>query len=636
MPEVREAESSYIIADAAVSYVVGKSGPIPLKHIEIDATDREQTRFPKHHPARDGLPYTIDASSSVKRGINKAQGYVYPEMWRTTGKRKKTGLNGCLTDLALAGISYTERALILNLGPLFLMIQWLTHTNVHFIPRSDYESTTKIVDKKVRKTLVGMALVFEEYVLTFMSSDLVFQPTWASSRNELPPSPSNFYSREWDFLPSLVQWMESRIDGNRNFLACDVIRSTNNVFLGIGVYTVIELFFLAGLSPLLTEAELFDNPSRVSHRSPVIAFKLLRPAMKDGYLAPTEQQRLGYINWLHIYAKDRCKIPVRMAELIDNYTAEVEQRMLLPERWVRYDAESLYDVFEPTFLSTALSLDHNLGHLVFGAQLWIDLGGLLSNWRDPLTAYFSEQGLLNEPSFLRPNHYSPLFLAHHDFRSQSLPHRTVYTYRNEKQIWSITPAPQNSDGLSAIKDSGNIHAIVGNERRRMLFSHIVQHTQKVAIGPLEYCGNAHRISFGRSTVVVPCYGDPNLSDYYARRDLKSRLLSTAVRGERRPSLTAAASKTLESQLDQVANSRARKQAREPDDDKENIHSEGTAKKMKKRRIIDPVRQLNADQRFNINSRLMRLDATSDGTVGTRRYGAYINFTELSLHETGRN
>jgi hypothetical protein len=142
--------------------------------------------------------------------------------------------------------------------------------------------------------------------------------------------------------------------------------------------------------------------------------------------------------------------------------------MLLPERWVRYDAESLYDVFEPTFLSTALSLDHNLGHLVFGAQLWIDLGGLLSNWRDPLTAYFSEQGsictstsigrrliympgLLNEPSFLRPNHYSPLFLAHHDFRSQSLPHRTVYTYRNEKQIWSITPAPQNSDGLSAIK-----------------------------------------------------------------------------------------------------------------------------------------------------------------------------------------
>jgi hypothetical protein len=42
--------------------------------------------------------------------------------------------------------------------------------------------------------------------------------------------------------------------------------------------------------------------------------------MKDGYLAPTEQQRLGYINWLHTYAKDRCKIPVRMAELIDNYT----------------------------------------------------------------------------------------------------------------------------------------------------------------------------------------------------------------------------------------------------------------------------------------------------------------------------
>jgi hypothetical protein len=34
----------------------------------------------------------------------------------------------------------------------YYQIQWLTHINVHFIPRSDYESTTKIVDKKVKAT----------------------------------------------------------------------------------------------------------------------------------------------------------------------------------------------------------------------------------------------------------------------------------------------------------------------------------------------------------------------------------------------------------------------------------------------------------------------------------------------------
>jgi hypothetical protein len=43
------------------------------------------------------------------------------------------------------------------------------------------------------------------------------------------------------------------------------------------------------------------------------------PALKDGQLAPTECQRLGYINWLHVYAKDQTKIPVRMAELVDYY-----------------------------------------------------------------------------------------------------------------------------------------------------------------------------------------------------------------------------------------------------------------------------------------------------------------------------
>jgi len=31
--------------------------------------------------------------------------------------------------------------------------------------------------------------------------------------------------------------------------------------------------------------------------------------------------------------------------------------------------------------------------------------------------------------------------------------------------------------------------ILGDERRKMLFSHIVTKTRKVAIGPLEYCGN---------------------------------------------------------------------------------------------------------------------------------------------------
>lgn len=40
--------------------------------------------------------------------------------------------------------------------------------------------------------------------------------------------------------------MLSRLDNDRNGLACEVIRAASDVFLGIGVYTVIEIFFLAG------------------------------------------------------------------------------------------------------------------------------------------------------------------------------------------------------------------------------------------------------------------------------------------------------------------------------------------------------------------------------------------------------
>ncbi|KAJ7790985.1 hypothetical protein B0H14DRAFT_2625510 [Mycena olivaceomarginata] len=80
----------------------------------------------------------------------------------------------------------------------------------------------------------------------------------------------------------------------------------------------------------------------------------------------------------------------------------------------------------------------------------VELGGKLSGGLDPITLYFAGQGLLDQPTFLRPGHYSPLFLEQGDFSSQSLPHRPIYTYRNDKQMWSITPAPKNSQGVGVL------------------------------------------------------------------------------------------------------------------------------------------------------------------------------------------
>lgn len=146
MPESREGEASFITLDDNVSSLLEEGVSLDLERIDIDATDKECARFPKNHPAREGLPYTIDSASTVKRGINKAQNYVYPEMWRTTGKSNEP--KGSLTNLTLKGLTYTHRALILDLGPLFLMV---------FPLFCDMSSLLKLADSMVN-TYIGAPL----------------------------------------------------------------------------------------------------------------------------------------------------------------------------------------------------------------------------------------------------------------------------------------------------------------------------------------------------------------------------------------------------------------------------------------------------------------------------------------------
>ncbi|KAK6984303.1 hypothetical protein R3P38DRAFT_3269243 [Favolaschia claudopus] len=591
MPECRESKASFLAAMKRLKELLEAGIKLRLLGIDIDATEAEEGKFPKDHPASLGLPYQIDSTCTVKRGTNLAQGPVYPPMWHTTKAAGPTDPDP-LTTLELKDLSYTYRSLILDLGALHLSIQWLTHTSALLCPRSDYESTMKFVHKKVRRARVGMALVFEDHVLVFLSSDLVFQPKWAKSRTDLPPPPPDFYSPEWSFLADLAKWIRKRVNCDRSGLACEVMRANNETFPGIGVYTVVELFFLAGLSMQLTEAEVFTNPSRAArialaylcylHRSETGLEELLRPALHDGYLAPTKQQRLKYIDWLHVYAKDRTRLPERMAFLVDEYKTKIAE-LSSQDLWIRDENTTLYDVFEPSLVSVGLQLPHNLGHLVFGREAWTELGGTLSTESDPLTALFTDEELLDSPTFLRPNHYSPLFLASGDASSLSLPRRHIYTYRGaKKQLWSITPFPTNSQGCPDTHDKIVPTEITGDSRRHMLFSYIVQQTRKVAIGPLEYCGNAHLVRIGSSDVVVPCYGDPTLPEFYAIRDLKSRMLPPVLPGARRAGLNSEEAASLHEDIEEYAKSVSRKRARDGND--ENEPQTSNVRKPKKKRL----------------------------------------------------
>ncbi|KAK6972260.1 hypothetical protein R3P38DRAFT_3134511 [Favolaschia claudopus] len=113
----------------------------------------------------------------------------------------------------------------------------------------------------------------------------------------------------------------------------------------------------------------------------------------------------------------------------------------------------------------------------------------------------------------------------------------------------------------------------------MLFSYIVQQTRKVAIGPLEYCGNAHLVRIGSSDVVVPCYGDPNLPEYYAIRDLKNRMLPPVLPGARRAALSA---EEAHEESEEYAKSVSRKRSRDGND--ENEPQASNVRKPKKKRL----------------------------------------------------
>jgi hypothetical protein len=65
----------------------------------------------------------------------------------------------------------------------------------------------------------------------------------------------NIIDQNTDFLAKVVDWMAMRRSSQttREGLACEVICKHPDVWQGIGVYTVCELFFIAGAFPKKTK-----------------------------------------------------------------------------------------------------------------------------------------------------------------------------------------------------------------------------------------------------------------------------------------------------------------------------------------------------------------------------------------------
>ncbi|KAJ3861939.1 hypothetical protein EV359DRAFT_66044 [Lentinula novae-zelandiae] len=464
------------------------------------------SRFSQH------LVDRIDASCPFHRGQKDNQTPLYPPQLAIT---KKNPHPEPITTLGLCGpqsIHSTARALILELGPINLMLAFLTHCNVNLYPRIYWEASICMLTSKERKFSVALALEFQDHFLAFLSLDNLFQPTYYKSLDPPPveatiPDP---FLHHASFLSMVAAEIDKLLDGRRleDRLAIKIVRDMKSLH-GAGVYTSLEIFTMAGISPFLSAYEVFRCPSRTARlldaywcfckrmHSEELWTELLRPAIHNGVLAPTQDQRLKYATWLCVYAKDSALCTVREANLIDDYTKTLQHVYATKLPFFRNGdgAEKLFDVFEPGRIQAALErTELNLAHLIFPHSLCPIVGHHKPFTScDPITELFRQRGLLCSDTHLRDDIYQPMLWI------------ITYSWLLQKRQYGMLI--QSNSGQFTWPAS-KFEQIIGEKRESLLFRNIIsKNTTDVAIGPLEYCGSGRMVKTtqGKKVDFQICY-----------------------------------------------------------------------------------------------------------------------------------
>ncbi|KAJ8692913.1 hypothetical protein PTI98_010179 [Pleurotus ostreatus] len=385
--------------------------------------------------------------------------------------------------------------------------------SLQFYTKDMWYNSILTVPKKLRGFRVGLAFEFETHTLAFVTLDNVFQPNWAVSCDKLPPTPSDVYADFHGFLRGVSTFVEGIMGSRKAGLAADGMRTApSRVFFGMGVYTLCEVFFMAGIPIHISIQDFCQSPSRVarlclalweytrkSHDN--LWSDILKPALVDNILAPTRRQREQYGDWLMVYGKTRTLVPRRMAELIVKHEAN--------------DVNGEGDIFEPGYLNIALQEHPYLGYLVFGESAWTRLGGSVGGG-DPLSSLFNKHNMLDAKSHINPEYYSSI--VPYDFMDKTRPRKQTYLYYQAhktggKQLWTIAKIPSSH--------AESFDLITGVERKTRLFSEIVKKSASVAIGPLEYCGNGRIImTTHQKKRVFVVQGDPSLSNTDFKRYIR--------------------------------------------------------------------------------------------------------------------
>ncbi|KAF5359922.1 hypothetical protein D9758_013982 [Tetrapyrgos nigripes] len=158
----------------------------------------------------------------------------------------------------------------MELGPLNLYLAFLTHTNIQLYTRKQFLQSIVKLPVKVRRFSIGLAFEFQDYFLAFVMLDNVFQqPNWYLPSGPIPfelsiPDPVHMWLT---FLNQVTQAIMARVNSpscQRDQVSAIQVVCDMKIFHGIGIYVGLETFAMAGISPFLTEAEVFDCPSRTA------------------------------------------------------------------------------------------------------------------------------------------------------------------------------------------------------------------------------------------------------------------------------------------------------------------------------------------------------------------------------------
>ncbi|KAJ3559886.1 hypothetical protein NM688_g63 [Phlebia brevispora] len=563
MPEYREVLVAAHTIQRWFDRVRAAGRALPLQALWADATDAEQLVARKRR-IKQGHVFILSPTDTYARGPptgdESEQRPLYPpEPWSVNREvhgtwvdHKGQPYSACslphklrrrkrrvlqyrpLSTLSLQEVESTPRTIVFNMGELFFQAHLETHTTCQVYNRRQWDGEIAKVSCHRRGFRVALAFDFGIAIVAFVSKDLVFTPNWVHSAAELPYKLPDVHLDYEAFISEVAKWIEVRRASTspRGGLAVTAIRDARTVFAGIGVYTVVEVFFLAGLSVFLTEYEVFNCPSRVARLCEAfwtfvqLAYDGLADFLKPFYhgyvLAATNDQRLKFSQHMHVYGKTQTLIPSRMYQLYLDYTSVLHTSSAChPHRFIlRDEIPQLFDVFEPTYVQQALEKSGrraiNLGHWIFGKKEWLALGGKLSV-KDLLAAAFEGKVWLHAKTHLNVARYrDDLFLPSAELKRKKLQPQLWRGYtESQRPLWSITPNfPDNV--VSAVDSrtrkyvNPSVDALYHVPNcRSSTFLHVIYNTRGVVVGPLEFCGIA-RLLFTNSSrpILSVCRNSP--------------------------------------------------------------------------------------------------------------------------------